>query len=384
MVFKEKDKIEEFEGEETLNARSADEQVYPLEKIRIEKGRMSLFEIKRRVEKKDIQLDPNFQRQDVWNNKQKSELIESILMGIPIPVFYFFESKDAKIQIVDGRQRITTVIDFMNDKFKLGKLNIIKNLNKDDKDESNGKKFSDLDALLQRKIEDYQIDTYIIQPPTPEKIKFDIFDRVNRGGTRLNNQEMRNALYQGNATKLIDELSELDIFKKATGNSIESKRMKDRYIILRFIGFFLYRSHNLGKIEYQGNMDEFLAQVMSFLNELNDYNEELIADIRLAFTKSMFFAHNNYGADIFRFKNLNGENKRPINMALFESLAYLFVLCCDKGKIPSKESIEKLKKEKFDNPDKFIKGVDSTANVKYRFDEVEKFLEEEIWLQSLK
>lgn len=378
MVFKEKDKIEEFEGEETLNARSADEQVYPLEKIRIEKGRMSLFEIKRRVEKKDIQLDPNFQRQDVWNNKQKSELIESILMGIPIPVFYFFESKDAKIQIVDGRQRITTVIDFMNDKFKLGKLNIIKNLNKDDKDESNGKKFSDLDALLQRKIEDYQIDTYIIQPPTPEKIKFDIFDRVNRGGTRLNNQEMRNALYQGNATKLIDELSELDIFKKATGNSIESKRMKDRYIILRFIGFFLYRSHNLGKIEYQGNMDEFLAQVMSFLNELNDYNEELIADIRLAFTKSMFFAHNNYGADIFRFKNLNGENKRPINMALFESLAYLFVLCCDKGKIPSKESIEKLKKEKFDNPDKFIKGVDSTANVKYRFDEVEKFLEEEI------
>lgn len=378
MGVKEKDKIEEFEGEETLNASSADEQVYPLEKIRIEKGRMSLFEIKRRVERKDIQLDPNFQRQNVWYSKQKSELIESILMGIPIPVFYFFESKDAKIQIIDGKQRITTAIDFMNDKFKLGKLNIIKNLNKDDKDESNGKKFSDLDALLQRKIEDYQIDTYIIQPPTPEKIKFDIFDRVNRGGTRLNNQEMRNALYQGNATKLIDELSELDIFKKATGNSIESKRMKDKYIILRFIGFFLYRSHNLGKIEYQGNIDEFLAQVMNFLNELNNYNKELIADIRLAFTKSMFFAHNNYGADIFRFDNLNGENKRPINMALFESLAYLFVLCCDKGKIPSKESIEKLKKEKFDNPDKFIKGVDSTANVKYRFDEVEKFLEEEI------
>lgn len=62
MGVKEKDKIEEFEGEETLNADSTsdDEQVYPLEKIRIEKGRMSLFEIKRRVERKDIQLDPNF------------------------------------------------------------------------------------------------------------------------------------------------------------------------------------------------------------------------------------------------------------------------------------------------------------------------------------
>lgn len=371
MSVEEKDEIEDFEGEESLNIDSIsdDEQVYPLEKIRIEKGRMSLFEIKRRVERKDIQLDPNFQRQSVWNDKQKSELIESILMGIPIPVFYFFESKDAKIQIIDGRQRITTAIEFMNDEFKLGKLNIIK---------VSGRKFSDLDALWQRKIEDYQIDTYIIQPPTPEKIKFDIFDRVNRGGTRLNNQEMRNALYQGNATELIDELSKLDIFKKATGHSIESKRMKDRYIILRFIGFFLYRYHVLPQaIQYQGNIDEFLAQVMTFLNELNGYNEELIADIRLAFTKSMSFAHKNYGADIFRFKNLNGENKRPINMALFESLAYLFVLCCDKNKIPSKESIEKLKSN-FDNPDKFIKGVDSTANVKYRFDEVEKFLEEKV------
>lgn len=379
MSVEENDKIEEFEGEETLNAGSAsdDEQVYPLEKIRIEKGRMSLFEIKRRIERGDIQLDPKFQRQSLWDNKQKSELIESILMGIPIPVFYFFESKDAKIQIVDGKQRISTAIDFMSNKFKLGKLNIIKYFDKDNKDESNGKKFSDLATLLQRKIEDYQIDTYIIQPPTPEKIKFDIFDRVNRGGTTLNNQEMRNALYQGNATRLLDELSELDIFKKATGHSIESKRMKDKYIILRFIGFFLYRSHNLGKIEYQGNIDEFLAQVMDFLNNLNDYNEELIADIRLAFTKSMSFAYENYGADIFRFKNSNGENKRPINMALFESLAYLFVLCCDKGKRPNKQSIEKLKSN-FDNPDKFIKGVDSTANVKYRFDEVERFLEEKV------
>lgn len=379
MSVEKNDKIEEFEGEETLNAGSTsdDEQVYPLEKIRIEKGRMSLFEIKRRVERGDIQLDPKFQRQSVWYSKQKSELIESILMGIPIPVFYFFESKDAKIQIVDGRQRISTAIDFMNDKFKLGKLKKLNTNEKDSKDEYNGKKFSDLAILWQRKIEDYQIDTYIIQPPTPEKIKFDIFDRVNRGGTTLNNQEMRNALYQGNATKLLDELSELDIFKKATGHSIKSKRMKDKYIILRFIGFFLYRSHNLGKIEYQGNIDEFLAQVMSFLNNLNVYNEGLIANIRSAFKKSMSFAYENYRADIFRFKNLNGENKRPINMALFESLAYLFVLCCDKNKIPSKESIEKLKSN-FDNPDKFIKGVDSTANVKYRFDEVERFLEEKV------
>ncbi|MBF7046923.1 DUF262 domain-containing protein, partial [Campylobacter volucris] len=187
---------------------------------------MSLFEIKRRQERGDIQISPEFQREDVWNYKQKSELIESVLMGIPIPVFYFFESKDTKIQVVDGRQRITTFIDFMNDKFDLKQVKIITDII--------GKKFSDLNVIQQRKIEDYQIDTYTIQPPTPEQVKFNIFDRVNRGGTRLNNQEMRNALYQGNSTELINELSKEECFKKATAHSIKSNHMKDRYIILRF------------------------------------------------------------------------------------------------------------------------------------------------------
>ncbi|EAL9952893.1 DUF262 domain-containing protein, partial [Campylobacter jejuni] len=208
--MKELEKLEELEGEDSLDINNDEnyKQIYPLEKIRIEKGRMSFFEIKRRQERGDIQISPEFQREDVWNYKQKSELIESVLMGIPIPVFYFFESKDTKIQVVDGRQRITTFIDFMNDKFDLKQVKIITDII--------GKKFSDLNVIQQRKIEDYQIDTYTIQPPTPEQVKFNIFDRVNRGGTRLNNQEMRNALYQGNSTELINELSKEECFKKAT------------------------------------------------------------------------------------------------------------------------------------------------------------------------
>lgn len=229
--------IEEFEGETTLDSVSSDnDEIYPLSSIRIEKGRMSLYEIKRQYEeRKQLVLDPEFQREYVWTQEQKSELIESILMGIPIPIVYLFQTRDARIQVVDGRQRISAVIDFMNNKFGLTELKIMKNIKK-------GTKFKDLEPIQQRKIEDYQIDTYLIQPPTPERIKFDIFDRVNRGGTRLNNQEMRNALYQGQATKLIKELSELDSFKKATDNSVKSKQMKDRYIILRFISFYLYFS----------------------------------------------------------------------------------------------------------------------------------------------
>ena len=250
--------VEEIEGEETLDNKfdENNDEIYPLSLIRIEKGRMSLFEIKRQCEeRKQLILDPEFQREYVWTQKQKSELIESILMGIPIPIVYLFQTRDARIQVVDGRQRIGAIIDFMNNKFGLTELKIMKNIKR-------GTKFKHLEPIQQRKIEDYQIDTYLIQPPTPERVKFDIFDRVNRGGTKLNNQEMRNALYQGESTRLLKELSELDSFKKATNNSIKSKQMKDRYIILRFIGFYLYFSKQLDDIEYKGNVDDFLAEVM--------------------------------------------------------------------------------------------------------------------------
>ncbi|ARJ55993.1 DUF262 domain-containing protein [Campylobacter cuniculorum] len=355
---------EELEGEYSLdiNNNENDEQTYPLENIRIEKGRMSLFEIKRRQEKGDIEISPEFQRENVWKEKQKSELIESVLMGIPIPVFYFFESKDTKIQIVDGRQRISTFIDFMNDKFELKQLNIIKDII--------SKKFSDLTAIQKRKIEDYQIDIYTIQPPTPEQVKFNIFDRVNRGGTQLNNQEMRNALYQGKSTELIKNLSELEIFKKATGNSIKPKRMKDRYIILRFIGFYLYFYRILpNDIQYKGNINEFLSKIMIFLNNKRD--SYLIGEIEANFKRIMTFAHKNYGENIFRFNNSN-ENRRPINMALFESLSYLFALCYETNIIPKKEKIEKLKSE-FDSSKKFIIGIDSIPSVEYRFNKVTEF-----------
>lgn len=370
--YHKQDQTIELEGEETLDPSLQEyDSIYPLSNIRIEKSRMSLYEIKRRIERKDIETAPDFQRESVWRQKQKSELIESVLMGIPIPVFYFFEKKDGKIQIVDGKQRISTFMDFMNDQFDLKQLNIIKSIR--------GKKFSSLELIQQRKIEDYQIDAYIIQPPTPEQVKFNIFDRINRGGTSLNNQEMRNALYQGRSTELINKLSQEQAFKKATANSIPSKRMKDRYIILRFIGFYMYFSKINCDFKYEGNIDEFLSKVMVFLNGTND--TYLCSELELLFKKVMNFAHTQYGEDIFRFNNPNGSNKRAINMALFESLSYFFALCIDQNKTPTKEDVDRLKGI-FDKSGKFIRGIDSVASVEYRFMEIRKFLKDEYVYKS--
>lgn len=352
-----------IEGEETLNSEfDESDEVYPLNSIRIEKGRMSLFEIKRRCEKGDVILNPDFQRNKIWSKRQNSELIESILMGIPIPIVYLFQSKDTKIQVVDGRQRITATREFMDNKFKLTKLKIMKNLK--------GKKFTDLEPFQQRKIEDYQIDTYLIQPPTPERVKFDIFDRVNRGGTKLNKQEMRNALYQGQATTLLKELSELKIFRMAIGDSIEPKQMKDRYIILRFIGFYLYFSKQLDSIEYKGNIDDFLAEVMEFLNRTDP---KIIIEIKNLVDKTMQFSYKHFGGDVFRFSNEGYSNKRPINMALFECLSYAFTLCVKNNAKIDKDELNILK-NKFDKSDKFTSGIDSVPNVVYRFSEAKKMI----------
>lgn len=233
-----------IENQEELDTNAAldEESVYPVKTIKLDKGFYTIFELKRKYEKNPSQivLDSSFQRNNVWKINQERELIESVLMGLPLPIFYFDEDRMGRLVVIDGRQRLTTFFKFMDEKegFSLDNLKILSNLNK--------KKFKDLDPNLQTKIEDYQIIAHVIQPPTPDRIKFDIFDCVNRAGTQLNKQEIRNALYQGNATELLLHLSKTDEFAEATEKAFAKEtRMKDRYILLRFIAFYLYYNGSL-------------------------------------------------------------------------------------------------------------------------------------------
>ncbi|QKF65506.1 DUF262 domain-containing protein [Campylobacter corcagiensis] len=360
---------EDFEGEEVLEPTLDNyNDIYPLKGIRIDKGRMSIFEFKRKYDDKikgNIVLNPDFQRDDKrWGDNQKSELIESILMGIPLPVIYFFQDKDGKNQVVDGRQRLTCIAEFLDDKFQLKKLKIIPDVN--------GKKFSELEPILQNKIEDYQLEIYTILPPTPEKVKFNIFDRLNRGGTKLNNQEMRNALYQGTSTKLIKELSELESFKIATDNSLNPITMKDRYLILRFISFYFLKKNQLCDIEYGSDIDEFLANAMKCINKQNyDFYKEFINQ----FDKVMTYISKNYGDCVFRFESKDGsDRKRPINMGLFEVITYMFFIAMEKNIKIDIEKLKKLKKYEFDKPERFTYGIDSKDNIKFRFNTIDNFL----------
>ena len=347
---------EEFEGDSSLENHETD---YPNLSIKLVKEQFSLFELKRRYEiRKTIVLDPDFQRNQVWDTKQNCELIESILMGIPIPPIYLFENKEGIKQVVDGRQRLTCFFDYLNNRFKLVGLKMLTG--------EQSKKCSDLMPLLQAKIEDYQILAYTIQYPTAEKVKFDIFDRVNRGGTRLNNQEMRHALYFGKATELLKKLSQLESFLAITG--ISAKRMKDQYLILRFLGFYLLKTHQLGDLDYKNDIDDFLAAVMT---QINGYTDTQILELEKIFILAMTNCYQVLGNHAYRFDS--SKRRRPINMGLFDSLSYALALPLPENINLSqlKQSVESLKAY-MDQSKLFTGSIDTRNAVKYRFDKADK------------
>lgn len=367
---------EELEGADNLEYKEDNSiSIYPAN-IKIEQERYSVYELKRKYEdKQEILMDPDFQRGFVWGTKQKKELIESILMGIKLPSFYFAErNKDGKKIVVDGKQRLSTLFDFMNDKFPLSNLNIIK--------DAKGK-FSDLEGSQQSKIEDYQLEINVIKASTPERVMLDIFDRINRGGTTLNNQEMRNALYQGKSTILLKELAESPIFKNVTEKSISPQRMKDTYVVLRFLTFYIWKTRKATDkdgiwIDYKSDMNDFLAKTMEYINDLEDFQIEELKNI---FYRTMQNVKKVIPQNAFRLppnppKDGSKSFKRPVNMPLFDTVCYLLSSEIPEEKIP-------VLKEKYDELlnngeyiDSITKQVDNIKSINIRFNIIEQIKRE--------
>lgn len=288
-----------------------------MNKVKVDKGFYTVFELKRRFDAKPkrVILDSDFQRENVWFKDRKSELIESVLMGLPLPVFYFNQDKYGNLIVVDGRQRLGTLFSYMGDEFALRKLKIMP--------EINGVKFSELSVILKGRIEDFQIQAHIIMPPTPDRIKFDIFDRVNRGGVSLNKQEMRNALYQGTATGLLNKIVKSDMFGKSTGKAFQKEtRMKDKYLLTRFITFLLYHKGILEDEKgepylYKNDIDELLGKGMEALNHMNELELEKLEQFVLSTLEKSYYY---LGENAFRL--VKGNRRSPINMNVFETIMY--------------------------------------------------------------
>lgn len=278
-------------------------------KILIQQKPLSIEGIINRLKHNEINLDTDFQRKrSLWDDETKSQFIESLMLRIPIPPLYFDGTDDDYWLVIDGLQRLSSLKEFIIDKsFKLTGLEYFSDYN--------GCGYDALPRSYIRRIDETRLSLYLLMPGTPFNIKFNIFKRINSPGLKLENQEIRHALYQGAATKLLKALSETVEFKNATANSIPSDRMLDREFILRYMGF-----KYLGIDQFKqcgASIEVFLNQTMEYLN---DCTEKQIKEIKEIFIRSMNCAYNIFGEYAFRrISGIPPVKRNPINVALFES-----------------------------------------------------------------
>jgi len=353
--------------------RSAIFKPYDASNIDISPKQPTINNIIERLANDEIDLMPDFQRRaGLWSEQQKSQLIESLILRIPLPAFYFDGSKDEKWIVIDGLQRLSALKAFFVDKsLKLSDLEFHKDLN--------GASFDDMPRVYTRRMLETQVTTYIINPGAPINLKYNIFKRINTGGLRLEPQEIRHALYQGYATTYVKELSDLQLFKEATGYSIRTERMLDREFILRFIAFYEQ------KLElYNGAIELFLNDAMDIVNTKYDptKNPGYSEGIKSVFENTLALSVELFGQFAFR-RMPDQQKRRPLSKALFET----WTSCLAKLTLDERSALKKNKSiftEKYIQMNRddleFMSSLGSAkiSSVRKRFESIQGLIKEAV------
>ncbi|PEZ37925.1 DUF262 domain-containing protein [Bacillus cereus] len=317
--------IDEFYGfeyeEYELDEHEEDyEHPFDADKIRIDQQMLSLKYLTELMNEKQVILNPGFQRNRVWTErKRKSLLIESLMLRIPIPAFYFYENEDSKFIVIDGLQRLSTINDFINDKFKLSGLEYLEKY-------CGGKTFSELDIKYQQRIFRTQLAVNILDARSPSNVVFDIFRRVNTGGVSLKPQEIRNAISKNSTRHLLKTLYKSHEFQSATRNRIKDDRMDGQEFILRFFAFYKAYNYKTSQLNYtSGNIAIFLDNALLALNEASDNELALFKeDFKRAMDISNILFENFTFRKCYLDKNNNVySNIDIINKALYTSWAVI-------------------------------------------------------------
>lgn len=268
----------------------------------------SIGELYLRYKDGRLNVQPEFQRQYVFDNAKASRLVESVLMGVPIPVIYLAEEDDYTQSVIDGQQRITALCRFHDNELKLTGLTVLPELA--------GSTYQDLSRDLQNRFREGSLRAIIIKRDSDPDIRFEIFERLNTGSVNLNAQELRNCIYRGRYNQLLRELSEEKEFQQLFGRKGPDKRMGDREAILRFFAL----CHNL--TTYNPPMKRFLNREMERLRGMDDCTaDEMVQQFR----KSVQCTLTVFGEHAFKRFYLGTEDDRSgrweskrINMALYD------------------------------------------------------------------
>ena len=258
--------------------------------------------LQEQIDGKTLVLADDFQRRQLWDDAKASRLIESLLIGVPIPTCYFAEMPDNSFSVVDGQQRITVIYRYLNNQFPLKSLQIRKDLN--------GRKADQIGVVDKRIIRTRSLSCVVILNRSDPKVRFDVFDRLTANSASLNRQELRASLYRGNLNNLIKSLSGDKTFQRIRQVDDVDKRMKDCELILRFFALV----YNYGS--YRGVLAPFLD---CYLREGQDFSPEKIAQHHQLFIDTIDKVQCVFAENSFRRYVLSTENWHPVvNRAIYD------------------------------------------------------------------
>lgn len=343
--------------------------------IKINRRVVTVEQVVKRIRFDEIELAPDFQRRArIWDIGRKSRLIESLLLRIPLPVFYVAADAKENWRVVDGLQRLTTIYDFMDsgspNQYKLRGLEYLSEL------ENVG--YGDLPRGIIRRIDETELNINIIESGTPDRVMFNIFKRLNTGGMSLNGQEIRHALNPGPARTFLVELTQLPSFLAATCGSVKDDRMGARELVLRFVAFYItnYKQY------VSDDLDGFLNEAMRRLNSMPAGQME---EIKNAFDVSMLRALALFNDDAFRKRYDPDDPRKPINRALFEAWAIALSKLSDekfsilyKRRFDLQNSFSELLWEDEDFSPSISVGTGNRSRVNKRFGAIESIVYETI------
>lgn len=278
----------------------------------------------KRIERKSIKLDPEYQRRHRWSPETASRLIESLILNIPIPVVFLSQDVDvddevedstSRYTVIDGQQRLTAIYEFMKNRLALAGLETLPELN--------GSLYKDLPPFLTRRLEERTIKCLRIDSTVDAQVKFDIFERLNTGSVKLESQELRNATARGRFNDAIKRWAELPVFRALIQVNPEDpsantkvQKMEDVELVLRFFALKDGRYKNLRK-----GFRQFLTSSLVELNQLSP------ADIKQRgeeFEAYMDFLHSSAGSLAFaKWRLADGKQKRmsTFNAAVYDAVA---------------------------------------------------------------
>lgn len=321
-------------------------------------------------------LQPDFQRDFVWDRSKASRLIESVLLEVPLPMIYVAQEEDGRELVIDGQQRLTSFFSFMDGRFPTGEefhlsgLKVLSNLNR--------KSFAELDTVLQDKIRYYQIRVITILSDCNTDLKFEIFERLNTGSVPLNDMELRNCVYRGPYMQLLKELSEYEDFLKLLSIASPDTRMKSVELALRFAAF-----HHATYLKYQPPMKQFFNRNMERYQFISDADAN---ELRQAFKNSVQILYSMFGENAFK-RFSPGDAQSPdgkweakrFNASLYDVLMGVFA---DKDKNQVFSKLDALREGFIDlmvNNDEFkdaiLLGTSQQDRVRKRFDIARQLVE---------